>query len=100
MNLIGTIQFCCYDFPPALCFALLSCPASHLLTQKNVFFDRSHFSQIVAAMLSNKDTKLKIDIPPPSIIKVNLLLFMTIYYCPLTSAHQVVDWQASDWTVD
>lgn len=45
-------------------------PASYLLTQKDVFFDRSHFCQIVAAMLSNKDAGMKIDLPPPAIVKV------------------------------
>ena len=46
--------------------------ACYLLTRKEVFFDRSHFSQIVAAMLSNKDTTTKIDLPPPAIFKVSM----------------------------
>eukprot|EP00731_Ephydatia_muelleri_P022715 Em0015g298a len=43
--------------------------ASYLLTQKDVFFDRTLFCQVVASMLHGKDTLLKIDIPPPAIWK-------------------------------
>lgn len=43
--------------------------ASYLLTQKDVFFDRALFCQILASMLHGKDTLLKIDIPPPAIWK-------------------------------
>ena len=56
-----------------LCFSVLPLPASYLLTQKDVFFDRSHFFQIVAAMLSNKDARMKIDVPPPAIMKVHYM---------------------------
>ena len=48
--------------------------ASYLLTQKDVFFDRSQFCQIVAAMLHGKDKAVRIDLPPPSIWKVASLL--------------------------
>jgi DNA-directed RNA polymerase III subunit RPC1 len=43
--------------------------ASYLLTQKDVFFDRSHFNQIVASILCNGDAKIKVDVPPPAILK-------------------------------
>ena len=44
--------------------------ASHLLTKKDVFFDRAEFCQIVAAMLHGKDKLVKVDLPPPTIMKV------------------------------
>lgn len=43
--------------------------ASYLLTQKDVFFDRARFCQIVGAMLHGKDSTVKIDLPPPTIWK-------------------------------
>lgn len=43
--------------------------ASYLLTQKDVFFDRAHFCQIIAAMLHGKDRSMKIDLPKPAIMK-------------------------------
>ena len=46
--------------------------ASYLLTQKDVFFDRTKFCQIVAAMLHGKDMKVKVDLPPPAILKVKV----------------------------
>ena len=46
--------------------------ASYLLTQKDVFFDRTRFCQIVAAMLHGRDRAVKIDLPPPSICKVGI----------------------------
>lgn len=45
-------------------------PAGHLLTLKDVFFDRTQFCQIVASMLHGKDVAIKIDLPPPAIMKV------------------------------
>ena len=44
--------------------------ASYLLTQKDVFFDRTQFCQIIAAMLHGKDRGIKVDLPPPAIQKV------------------------------
>lgn len=46
--------------------------AGYLLTRKDVFFDRSQFCQIVAAMLHGKDIAKKIDLPPPVIMKVSI----------------------------
>jgi DNA-directed RNA polymerase III subunit RPC1 len=43
--------------------------ASYLLTQKDVFFDRTKFCQIVASMLHGRDGGVKIDLPPPAIWK-------------------------------
>ena len=45
-------------------------PASYLLTQKDVFFDRAQFCQIIAAMLHGKDRTVKVDLPAPAIVKV------------------------------
>ncbi|XP_077989635.1 DNA-directed RNA polymerase III subunit RPC1-like [Glandiceps talaboti] len=42
---------------------------AYLLTQKNTFFDRSRAAQIVASMLSGRDQKIHIDLPPPAIFK-------------------------------
>lgn len=42
----------------------------YLLTQKDVFFNRAQFCQITSMILAGKDTNIRIDIPPPSIIKV------------------------------
>ena len=44
--------------------------ASYLLTLKDVFFDRTRFCQIVSAMLHGKDMGTRIDLPAPSIYKV------------------------------
>ncbi|XP_072037718.1 LOW QUALITY PROTEIN: DNA-directed RNA polymerase III subunit RPC1-like [Amphiura filiformis] len=41
----------------------------YLLTQKEIFFDRAKTCQIIASMLSGRDKYLRIDLPPPAIIK-------------------------------
>ncbi|XP_062605530.1 DNA-directed RNA polymerase III subunit RPC1-like, partial [Saccostrea cucullata] len=41
----------------------------YLITQKDVFVDRARACQLISAMLSNRETNLKIDLPPPAIIK-------------------------------
>ena len=41
------------------------------MTQKDVFLDRSHISQLAAMILSGKDARIRIDLPPPVIVKVN-----------------------------
>ncbi|XP_048760931.1 DNA-directed RNA polymerase III subunit RPC1-like [Ostrea edulis] len=41
----------------------------YLITQKDVFLDRARACQLIAAMLSGRETNLKIDLPPPAIIK-------------------------------
>ena len=43
---------------------------AYLLTQKDVFLDRSHISQLLAYILAGKDINLRIDLPPPVILKV------------------------------
>ena len=45
---------------------------SYLLTQKDVFFDRSRACQIIASMLSQDDENLSIKLPAPAILKVTL----------------------------
>ncbi|XP_067671206.1 DNA-directed RNA polymerase III subunit RPC1-like isoform X1 [Haliotis asinina] len=42
---------------------------AYLVTQKDVFFDRSRACQLVSSMLAAKDMKIKIDLPPPAIWK-------------------------------
>ncbi|XP_029638657.1 DNA-directed RNA polymerase III subunit RPC1 isoform X1 [Octopus sinensis] len=41
----------------------------YLITQKDVFFDRSHASQLIASILAYKDENIKIDLPMPAILK-------------------------------
>lgn len=45
---------------------------AYLLTQKDVFFDRSHITQLLAYILAGKDVNIRIDLPPPVIVKVSL----------------------------
>lgn len=42
---------------------------AYLLTQKDVFLDRSHIAQILSYILAGKDVNLRIDLPPPVILK-------------------------------
>ncbi|XP_043911596.1 DNA-directed RNA polymerase III subunit RPC1 [Protopterus annectens] len=42
---------------------------AYLLTLKDTFFDRAKACQIVASILVGKDEKIKIALPPPSILK-------------------------------
>lgn len=51
---------------------LLFVTGAYLLTQKDVFLDRSHISQILAYILAGKDVNMKIDLPPPVILKVGV----------------------------
>ncbi|XP_071808638.1 DNA-directed RNA polymerase III subunit RPC1-like isoform X1 [Asterias amurensis] len=46
---------------------------SYLLTQKDVFFDRSRACQIIASMLSQDDENLSIKLPAPAILKPRCL---------------------------
>lgn len=41
----------------------------YLITQKDVFLDRARACQLIASMLSGRERTLKIDLPPPAIIK-------------------------------
>lgn len=43
---------------------------AYLLTQRDVFFDRSKACQLLIWILTNKDGLEKIDLPPPTILKV------------------------------
>ncbi len=45
---------------------------AYLLTQRDVFFDRSKACQLLTWILTNKDGLEKIDLPPPTILKVNI----------------------------
>ena len=49
---------------------------AYLLTQKDVFFDRGHACELAASILAQDDTGLRIDLPPPAIIKV-IILFIS-----------------------
>ncbi|XP_048419559.1 DNA-directed RNA polymerase III subunit RPC1 isoform X1 [Stegostoma tigrinum] len=42
---------------------------AYLLTRKDTFFDRAKTCQITAAILSGKDERIKISLPPPAILK-------------------------------
>lgn len=42
---------------------------AYLLTQKDVFLDRSHISQLLAYILAGKDVNIRIDLPRPVILK-------------------------------
>jgi len=42
---------------------------AYLLTQRDVFFDRSRACQLLTWILTNKDGLEKIDLPPPTILK-------------------------------
>ncbi len=44
----------------------------YLITQKDVFFDRTRFCQLASALLASNDTNLKLDIPPPAIMKARV----------------------------
>lgn len=43
----------------------------YLITQKDVFFDRARTCQLIASMLASTDENMKIDLPPPCILKVS-----------------------------
>ena len=47
---------------------------AYLLTQKDVFLDRSHITQLLAYILAGKDVNIRIDLPPPVILKVSCSL--------------------------
>lgn len=42
---------------------------SYLLTQKDEFFDRAHFNQLICSFLKEDDANLRIELPSPCIIK-------------------------------
>ncbi|KFM60620.1 DNA-directed RNA polymerase III subunit RPC1, partial [Stegodyphus mimosarum] len=44
-----------------------------LLTQKDTFFTREEAQQIIASILSNEDKLMRIDLPPPALIKPYVL---------------------------
>jgi hypothetical protein len=46
-----------------------------------VFFDRSKACQLLTWILANKDGLEKIDLPPPTILKVMILLEFQCFHC-------------------
>lgn len=54
-----------------------------LITQKDQFFNKSQFCQICSMLLAGKDSTMKIDIPPPAMIKVFVTLscILRYFYC-------------------
>lgn len=71
---------------------LIFCLAGgYLITQKDVFFDRSRASQLIASILAYNDQDIRIDLPPPAIFKVcsNTLSFnkLTIRICNILNLH-------------
>ncbi len=53
---------------------------AYLLTQRDVFFDRSKACQLLTWILTNKDGLEKIDLPPPTILKVNIFRFESLIF--------------------
>lgn len=51
-----------------LCY--LTSSGAYLLTLKDTFFDRAKACQIIASILVGKDEKIKVRLPPPTILKV------------------------------
>lgn len=41
----------------------------YLITQKDVFLDRAKACQLASCMLAGKDTNMKVELPPPAILK-------------------------------
>lgn len=67
-----------------LCHHYVTChlsPGAYLITQKDVFFDRSRAMQLAASILSQNDRDVKITLPPPAIMKVGKnMLFLDIIW--------------------
>ena len=42
----------------------------YLLTQKDVFFDRARACQLISAIMAQNDQNIRIQLPPPAIMKV------------------------------
>lgn len=53
---------------------------AYLLTQKDVFLDRSHITQVLAYILAGKDVNIRIDLPPPVIVKVSQSVSWLVSY--------------------
>lgn len=53
---------------------------AYLLTQKDVFLDRSHITQLLAYILAGKDVNIRIDLPPPVIVKVSQSVSWLVSY--------------------
>ena len=47
---------------------------SYLLTQRDVFFDFNHACKLAASILSSKEAYFRIDLPPPAIFKVTVVM--------------------------
>ena len=50
--------------------SFLTSPGAYLLTLKDTFFDRAKTCQIIASILVGKDEKIKVRLPPPTILQV------------------------------
>lgn len=55
-----SLRMCCF----------LTFLGAYLLTFKDTFFDRAKACQIIASILVGKDEKIKVRLPPPTILKV------------------------------
>ena len=58
-----------YSFPPSSPFFQDFITGVFLLTSRDRFFDRSHVCRISSAILADDDKTLKLDLPPPTILK-------------------------------
>ena len=56
-------------------FLLLFIIGAYLLTQKDIFFDRSKACQLASSLIAYTDNNIKIDLPPPAILKVCAYLY-------------------------
>ena len=50
--------------------SFLTSSGAYLLTLKDTFFDRAKACQIIASILVGKDEKIRVRLPPPTILKV------------------------------
>ena len=59
---------------------------AYLITQKDLFFNRAQFCQIITRILAGKDVNMRIDIPPPAIVKVFIYDILLLYLYTLSHA--------------
>lgn len=51
---------------------------SYLLTQRDQFFDKEHTCSLITSILAGKEAVYHVDLPPPAIMKVNLVYSVVI----------------------
>ena len=53
-----------------LSYQFLFLLGAYLVTQKDLFFNRGQFCQLASVILAGKDRNIKVELPPPAIVKV------------------------------